>query len=408
MFSQVRLVWEVCRKDLQLFWADRRGVLLCFTVPIVLASLFGLVFLNSSKGQIESFDAALVVESQTELAEAVAASIQDQGILKIRRLDRKTAEHLLGTRDVPVALIIPEGFGTDSGARLGGIPATTGPETAVKPQVIHSSGNEMQARLAEGILSEAVVRRSADKFLGNLRQMGIPGVNSIAEHFLELGKVERVKAHFGDRDQAVFGHSFCGMTLQYLLFMGMDCGLLLLRERRQGIWRRLTTTPAFPSTLLAGRALATTLIALAQLSVSFGFAWLVFGVTIEGTVVGFVAMAFAVAFMAASTGLLVAAIGGSESRARSVAILVILALSMLGGLWLPPFLMPGWLRALGVVLPTSWALAGLEAATWQGGTLATALFDALVVTLYSAGFLALALVGFGRAQVRVSLKGGLG
>jgi ABC-2 type transport system permease protein len=130
-------------------------------------------------------------------------------------------------------------------------------------------------------------------------------------------------------------------------------------------------------------------------------------VTIAGSVAGLIAMALAVAFLSASTGLLVASIGGNESRARSVAILVILALSMLGGLWLPPFLMPNWLRTIGLVLPTSWALAGLEAATWQGGSLAAALLSAGVVSAFSIGFLLVALVGFQRAQTRASLNGGL-
>jgi ABC-2 type transport system permease protein len=31
-------------KDLRLFVADRRGLVLCFAVPILLASLFGAVF----------------------------------------------------------------------------------------------------------------------------------------------------------------------------------------------------------------------------------------------------------------------------------------------------------------------------------------------------------------------------
>ena len=79
---------------------------------------------------------------------------------------------------------------------------------------------------------------------------------------------------------------------------------------------------------------------------------------------------------------------------------------MLGGLWLPPFLMPGWLRALGMVLPTSWALAGLEAASWQGGSLETALVHALVVLLFSLAFLGLAFIGFQRSQKRMDLKGG--
>ena len=404
MFNQIRLAWEVCRKDLRLFWVDRRGVLLCFMVPIILASLFGLIFRNTSKGEIESFQAALVIESETDLAKAVVASLEAQNILTLRRTDLTKANRLVAEREVPVALVLPENFGEGSTDGLDN--KNTG--NVVRPVVLYASGNEMEARLAEGILAEAVARRSADRFLDNLRRVGVPGVQAIADKFQDLGRVERVCASTSGRDKAVFGHSFCGMTLQYLLFLGMDCGLLLLRERRLGIWRRLTTTPAFPATLMAGRAMATTIIALAQLSVSFGFAWVVFGVSIEGSVVGFVAMALAVAFMAASTGLLVAAIGGSESRARSVAILVILALSMLGGLWLPPFLMPSWLRSFGVLLPTSWALAGLEAATWQGGDMKTALASAGVVVLFSAGFLVLAVLGFQRAQARASLKGGLG
>jgi len=403
MITQIRLAWEVCRKDLRLFLADRRGVLLCFTVPIVLASLFGLIFRNTSKGEIEAFRAALVVESDSEFAKSVTESLESQSILKLERIDLEQAKRWVITREVPVALILPKEFGGGSVDILNNHAATG----LVKPMVLHASGNEMEARLAEGILAEAVARRTADRFLASLRGMGVPGVQAMADKFQDLGRVERVCAAETDRDKAVFGHSFCGMTLQYLLFLGMDCGLLLLRERRQGIWRRLTTTPARPGTLLAGRALATTLIALAQLTVSFGFARLVFGVTIAGSVAGLIAMALAVAFLSASTGLLVASIGGNESRARSVAILVILALSMLGGLWLPPFLMPNWLRTIGLVLPTSWALAGLEAATWQGGSLAAALLSASVVSAFSIGFLLVALVGFQRAQTRASLNGGL-
>ena len=35
---QPRLAWELARKDLLLFAADRRGALLCFAVPVVLAT----------------------------------------------------------------------------------------------------------------------------------------------------------------------------------------------------------------------------------------------------------------------------------------------------------------------------------------------------------------------------------
>jgi ABC-2 type transport system permease protein len=203
-----------------------------------------------------------------------------------------------------------------------------------------------------------------------------------------------------------YSHSFCGMTLQYLLFWGMDSGLLLLRERRQGIWRRLRAAPVTRLTMVLGKALATALVALAQIALTFGFGAVVFGVTLTGSPAGFVALALAAAGLSAATGLLVAALGGNEGRARSVAILMILSLSLLGGLWLPAFLLPRWAQTLALALPTTWAARGLEGVTWQGMGLGEALRCAGVLAGFSAAFLAVAWWGLSRAERRGALEGG--
>ena len=75
-----------------------------------------------------------------------------------------------------------------------------------------------------------------------------------------------------------YSHSFCGMTLQYLLFWGMESGLLLLRERQRGVWTRVRAAPVPLSCVIAGKALATAAIALLQVLVTFGFGYVAFGV----------------------------------------------------------------------------------------------------------------------------------
>jgi ABC-2 type transport system permease protein len=188
------------------------------------------------------------------------------------------------------------------------------------------------------------------------------------------------------------------MTLQYLLFWGMDSGLLMLRERRQGIWRRLRTIPITRGTLLAGRAMSTALVALAQIGCTFAVGVFVFKVAITGSWFGFIAIALSAAGLSASTGLLVAALGGNESRARSVSILAILLLSLLGGLWLPSFLLPRWAQQFAVILPTTWAARGLEGVTWQGMGWQPALRCAGLLVLFSTAFLAAALWVLARAD----------
>jgi ABC-2 type transport system permease protein len=39
---------------------------------------------------------------------------------------------------------------------------------------------------------------------------------------------------------------------------------------------------------------------------------------------------------------------------------------MLGGAWVPTFVFPAWLQSLTIVVPTRWAIDGLDATTWRG------------------------------------------
>jgi ABC-2 type transport system permease protein len=187
-----------------------------------------------------------------------------------------------------------------------------------------------------------------------------------------------------------FTHSFCGMTLQYLLFWGMESGLLLLRERKRSVWTRVRAAGVPLSCVIAGKSLATAFIALLQVLVTFGFGYLAFGVKIDGSMIGFVLLAVAACGLAAATGLLVAALGGTEARARSVSILLILGVSLLGGLWVPAFLLPSWVRDVSLALPTTWAMRGLETVTWQRGGLLAALPSFAAVTAFALALLALA------------------
>src|SRR5206468_6525996 len=138
---------------------------------------------------------------------------------------------------------------------------------------------QAEGRWAEGVLTEVLLRESVLAALAPLRQAR-PDVKLERPFTIE----RTAEPAGGALSVNAYSHSFCGMTLQYLLFWGMDSGLLLLRERRQGIWRRLMAAPVGRGTLLAGKALATALVALAQIVVTFGFGALVFRVGITGSV----------------------------------------------------------------------------------------------------------------------------
>jgi len=121
---------------------------------------------------------------------------------------------------------------------------------------------------------------------------------------------------------------------------------------------------------------------------------LVFGVRIHGSVPGFLAVALTSAVMAAAFGILIAALGRTPQAVRGVSMLAVLVMLMLGGAWMPSFLFPAWLQQLTVAIPTRWAIDGLDAMTWRGLDLASALTSSAVLLGFAAVFLLLALWRF--------------
>lgn len=381
----IRLVWKLACKDWKVFATDRQAVLLSFAVPILLASVFGAVFHRPGANNSEDrrLPVLVVVEDEAPLTRRVVAALLNSDKVEARVTDRATALRRVERRRGGIALVLPAGFGR-LGQFGGRVPRVT---------LLHPPNLEYEGRWAEGVLTEVVMRELAADLLARLpvplerfswkrpfelERAAVPALPSIANN--------------------AYAHSFCGMTIQYLLFWGMDSGLLLLRERQRGLWRRFRAAPVGRTTLLLSRLLATAGVALAQILVTFAFAFIVFGVRISGSPAGFAVMAVCLAVLSAATGLLIAAVGGTEARARSVSILTILALAMLGGLWLPSFLLPRWMQTLSQALPTTWAARGLEGVTWQGMGLSDAVACGLVVLGFSAAFLLAALLRFARVE----------
>ncbi len=367
----LKLVLAVAGKDWRLFWADRRAAALAFVVPVVLASAFGLVFARPTADRgAPKLPVAVVVEAEGAFARAVADDLLASPRFSAVEMTRAAAEAAVADRRPGVAIVLPAGF--EAVAEWAG-----GERPPV--EILHHPTTAAERQWAEGVLTETVMRRLAHDRFG-------AGAAALAPPF--RAEATAVAGAAGGFDS--YTHSFCGMTLQYLLFWGMESGLVFLRERRRGAWVRVRAAPVPLSAVLAGKALATAAVALLMVCGTFAVGRVAFGVTAAGSWAGFALLALAGCGLAAATGLLVAAVGGTEARARSVSILVILGVSMLGGLWVPAFLLPEWVRDAALALPTTWAMRGLDRVTWQGRGLLDALPYVGAVAAFAAAFLVLA------------------
>jgi ABC-2 type transport system permease protein len=222
--------------------------------------------------------------------------------------------------------------------------------------------------MLQGMLFAAVMQ-SAGKQISGGREITLP---------FEV-QSEPVTSKRGDAYNG-YAHSFGGMGIQFLLMVGVEVGIGVLMRRQQGVWKRMRAAPLSKAVLLGSRAASSAITSMGTLMILFGFARVVFGVRIQGSLAGFFGICLGFSLMTAAFGLLIASVGKTAEATRGLAILATLLMVMLGGAWVPTFIFPRWLQKLTVVVPTRWAMDGLDAVTWRGlGFSAVALPIALLL-----------------------------
>ena len=189
-----------------------------------------------------------------------------------------------------------------------------------------------------------------------------------------------------DRKYNSYAHSFAGMGVQFILFLGIDLGIGVLLMRRQGIWKRLRAAPVSRALLLGSRIVSGSIIATILFVGIYAAAIVFFGVRIEGSLVGFAGVIIAFALLTSTFGLLIAAVGRTPEATRGLAIVATLLLVMLGGAWVPTFIFPEWLQTATLVIPTRWAMDGLDGMTWRGLGIEAAWAPIGVMLAFSAAF----------------------
>jgi len=139
----------------------------------------------------------------------------------------------------------------------------------------------------------------------------------------------------------------------------------LATYRERGILRRLSVTPLSPTRLLVVQLLIQTVLALAScvllLCVAAGL----------GAELPIDALSFAAAVVLGlasllSCGLLIGAVAPNGRVANGIGVLLYFPLAYVGGLILPPALMPPAVREIGIVTPLG-ALRQALADAWDGG-----------------------------------------
>jgi len=418
------------RKDLILYLNDKRALMLNLLMPIVLAAFFGSLFGGAGSGNNSKIEIGLVQQDSSAIGRKVGDSLKADANLSVKEMSLQEAQDKVRAGKLMVAVVIPAGFGDAAGQSL------FRPESKPELPVYYDPSQSTVLAMVKGLLTQHVMEGVTRDVMGggasgakftddSLKRLEASPANEDKEALVGLlGSLKKFQEHeaakpakesgsgggfnvpFTTKDEALssgpkynaYAHAFAGMGVQFILFMGIDLGIGILLARRMGIWNRLLAAPVTMSQVLLSRALSGAMIAAGLMVAIFFAAMLMFKVEVTN-VVGFALVVVAFALMTASFGLLIAAFGKTPEAARGLAVFTTLILVMLGGAWVPTFIFPAWMQQLTVVVPTRWAVDGLDAMTWRGLGMDVALQTAGVQVAFALLFGTLAIWRF-RAQQR--------
>ncbi len=399
--------FALARRDVRLFFMDRRAVIMSFVAPILIGSFFGYLFGGVSDREPSKIDVSVVNQDDGAISKRVFAALAADKALETKPADLEKAREAVRTGKSAIAVVVPVGF-SDRAAT-----AFFRGENRPEVELLYDPSHATELAMVRGMLTQHVMEAvSGEMFSGPTSQKYVddslrdvqasPGLKpedrkalvdllqgvrswnqrSQADAPGSRGrgglsmpytvKEEAVTARKGVQYNSM-AHSFAGMSVQFILFMGIDAGMIVLVQRRNGLWRRLQAAPISRFTVIASRVASATAISMIILAVVFGFARLVFQVKIEGSLAGFIGVCVAFSLMTAAFGLLIAMLGNTPEGTRGISILVTLLLVMLGGSWVPAFLFPQWLQKVTFAIPTRWAVDGLDATIWRGFELSAVL-----------------------------------
>jgi ABC-2 type transport system permease protein len=415
------------RKDLTLYFSNRRALAITLAAPILIAAFFGAVTGGAPK-KPSRVPIAVVDLDQSTLTKEIVTAMKGDSTFDVREIPEAEAVTEVRNGKLRAAIVFPAGFGEAAPRAM----FRPGPKPEI---VIHVDPSQsITLALVKGLLAQHVMQAVSRSAFGG----GASGVKALADARTEVEKssdmttedrrdllalfdsVGRLNARSstaapggraaggfempfttrereataGDRKYNAYAHSFAGMAVQFLLFSGIELGVGVLLMRRLGIWKRLRAAPVSRTLLLGSRIASGTLIAVLLMAVIYAAALAFFEVRIDGSVIGFVGVVLAFGLLTSTFGLLIAAVGRTPEASRGLAILATLLLVMLGGAWVPTFVFPEWLQTATLVVPTRWAIDGLEAMTWRGQGLGAALAPIGTMLGFSAAFAAIALWRF--------------
>jgi ABC-2 type transport system permease protein len=383
--KMIRNSLAVAWKDLLIVLKDKGALAVYFLMPLLFASLLGIAFGGTSSDETTiEINVLLVNQDSGAYGQMLADGLKGAEVLIVEDLaDAALADQRVAVGDAAAAVVIPADF-----------TAKIDVGEPVEVTIIKDPTQQEAASIVAGITNQAMAEIG---MLGELRY-GIHAVMVQAPDFNQappelrqaveaqtLGviwtQVQEMRQNpvVAVKDEAVSGaeelqpwdpitYYIPSFTVAFAFFLVGQMAATLLREKEEGTFRRLMSSPMPRSAVIGGKVLAYMGIVFLQVIVMFTVGYALFKMPLGESPLALLLLTVALALASASLGMLLGALCRTSQQADRLGMVLGFVLLALGGSIMPLFRAEGFIGIVSRLTPSAWgieAYMGLVADNWN-------------------------------------------
>jgi ABC-2 type transport system permease protein len=375
-------------------------------MPIGFTLFFGLIFSGTGGGEDPRLPVGFVDQDggsilSTHLFDLLDASSAIRPVTSDEAIAR--VEKKVGDEDLAAAVIVPVGYseqvlaGEDVALTVivnGGTATGSAAKGAIQTAVTRLRGAVETAHLSAEAL-EAQDKSADESFLVSALDKAI---EAWREPPLTVVATQSGVAAEEDEEPSVMGTSYGqsspGMMVQFSISGIIGAAQIIVLERKSRSLQRLLTTAISRVEIIVGHYLTMFVMIFAQLALLIGFGQLALGVDYMREPVATLLLAVTMSLWTASLGLLIGTLAKTEEQAVIFSMIPMFILSGLGGAWMPLEVTGKAFQTVGHLLPTAWAMDGIQNIIVRGLGLESVLLPVGIMAAYAVVLFALAVWRF--------------
>ena len=404
-------LWQSIKKEILLLSRDWGGLIVLFVMPLILVITVTLIQDSSFKAVSTKIEIAFVDNDKGEISQTIIDNLSksDSFVLvsevNANPITEQELESLVFKGKYQMGIVIPKDLSTDLQSRV-----NQNVEKAISAfglgdeseEEKHFSTKEIKLYFdpATHLSFKSGVRNAIDKIVTQIENQ------SIYKAFQEQLSNEEDDSFFEQQSLIVFQeilpitnneqskpnsvqHNVPAWTLFAMFFIVVPLSINLVKEKNQGTYVRLLTSPVSHLIFLGGKIITYLIICLLQFYVMLligKFVFPYFGlIALEWTNLGLLTLVAIFSGLAAiGFGVLLGTFAKTQEQSAPFGATSVIILAALGGVWVPVFAMPQIMQWFSKISPMNWGLNAFYDVLLRQGNLIDVLPNIILLFLFFA------------------------